>query len=199
MAPNREENTTGELVEEIPPHHGITQVPKLKTKLGCAIYRNSGARTQPQQTGKGFQLPDGDFNFSGWPACSLVCYSSATRLQRLHHRINHTPPLIAQVNRRVKGGSSTPQLNILRLAVQANGRVNYFLEALLPLNTFNTTIFEDCYFNDGSAEDCYFIDNTEVCYFNDDQGVIKTPEAFKTLLLRIAGDQGPATPMLGLG
>ena len=33
----------------------------------------------------------------------------------------------------------------------------YFLEALLPLNTFNETIFKDCYFNDGSAEDCYFI------------------------------------------
>ena len=65
---------------------------------------------------------------------------------------------------------------------------------------FNDDTFENrCYFNDGSAEDCYFIDNTEVCYFNDDQGVIKTPEAFKTLLLRIAGDQGPATPMLGPG
>ena len=46
--------TTGELVEEIPPHHEIaeiTEVPKLKTKLGCAISQGSGARTQPQQTG----------------------------------------------------------------------------------------------------------------------------------------------------
>ena len=77
MAPNRREKTTGEMLEEIPPHHEIAetaQVPKLKTKLGCAISRGSGARTQPQQTGKGFQLsacnpseetaapPD----FSGW-------------------------------------------------------------------------------------------------------------------------------------
>ena len=54
--PNREEKTIGELVEERPPHHEIAEVPKLKTKLGCATSRNSGARTQPQQTGKGFQL-----------------------------------------------------------------------------------------------------------------------------------------------
>ena len=49
----------GEMLEERPPHHGIaeiTQVPQLKTKLGCAISQGSGARTQPQQTGKGFQL-----------------------------------------------------------------------------------------------------------------------------------------------
>ena len=59
MAPKKGKSKTGENLEEIPPHHEmaeITEVPKLKTKLGCAISRGSGARTQPQQTGKGFQL-----------------------------------------------------------------------------------------------------------------------------------------------
>ena len=34
----------------------------------------------------------------------------------------------------------------------------YFLEALLPLNTFNATIFEDCYFTvDNFEKSCYCI------------------------------------------
>ena len=85
---------TGELVEEIPPHHEIAEiaeVPKLKTKLGCATSRAGGAHTQPWQ-------PEKDFNF---PRATLASYSSATRLQRMLHSIKHTPLMAAQANGRI--------------------------------------------------------------------------------------------------
>ena len=66
---------------------------------------------------------------------------------------------------------------------------------------FDIDIFEHgVYSNDGYAEDCYLTDDyKEGCYLNDGQGVIKTPEAIRTLLLRITGIQGPATSTLGPG
>ena len=57
MAPTGEENTMGELVEEIPPHHENNEVPKLKTKLG---YQVSGTAEPVHSHSK----PDGVFNFS---------------------------------------------------------------------------------------------------------------------------------------
>ena len=67
---------------------------------------------------------------------------------------------------------------------------------LRDLKLFIIDNSEDCYFNDGNAEGCYFnVDNFEDYYFNVDQGA----EALRCFCYHIAGDQGQATPMLGLG
>ena len=100
---------TGELVEEIPPHHEIaeiTQVPQLKTKLGCAISRDSGARTQPQQTRKGFQLlvsakRKGISTFQVASVQPQRATLAPPQLQWLIYSINHTPLMAAQVKGRV--------------------------------------------------------------------------------------------------
>ena len=78
MAPKGEEETTGELVQEVPKEDEITelQVPRLVQFPGIADRLTTGlskadvefnfrlpARSQPQQTGWRFQLPDGVFNF----------------------------------------------------------------------------------------------------------------------------------------
>ena len=83
--PKREENTPGELEEEIPPHHEMaetSQVPQLKTKLGCAISWAWGAHTQPRQ-------PDEVFNF---PRATSVPHqrhlSSAAASQHQPHSTN---------------------------------------------------------------------------------------------------------------
>ena len=56
MAPTGEEKTKGELVEEIPPHHEIAEGALTEDETGLSSFRDSGARVQPQQTGKEFQL-----------------------------------------------------------------------------------------------------------------------------------------------
>ena len=61
----------GEMLEEIPPHHEIAetaQVPKLKTKLGCAI-------SQAVAPAHSLSKQERDFNF---PCATPVCYTSAT-------------------------------------------------------------------------------------------------------------------------
>ena len=56
MAPTGEEKTKGELVHEIPPHHEIAEGAQTEDETGLSSFQDSGARVQPQQTGKGFQL-----------------------------------------------------------------------------------------------------------------------------------------------
>ena len=130
-----------ELVEEIPPHHEITQVPKLKTKLGCAISRDSGAHTQPQQTGKGFQLS----------ACNPSELqqrhptSAAASLDLLILR-----PAVLVIGCVCEGlRSQCYATNYLRF-VDCHFNVDTFEEDLY----LTAVIFEDSYFNDGNAEDC---------------------------------------------
>ena len=63
MAPKREENTPVELAKDTSQDYDIAESP-ISTAI--ATSRDSRAHTQPRQTGNSFQLPDEEFNFSGW-------------------------------------------------------------------------------------------------------------------------------------
>ena len=77
MASKREEKTIGELVQESPQEDEITelQVPRLVQFPGIAEPAHSHSKpdedfnSRSQLTGKGFQLPEGEFNF--WSASVL--------------------------------------------------------------------------------------------------------------------------------
>ena len=73
----------------------LVQLPGLAARPGHSLGKaDMEFNSQPQRTGIGFQL-------SGSRHAIPACYSSATRLQRLLHSINHTPPLAVQLNGRV--------------------------------------------------------------------------------------------------
>ena len=96
----------GELVEEIPPHHEITQVPQLKMKLGCAISRGTRSpytATANQKRYSTFGLSKAEivFNFPVGGMQLERATATPSRLRLWLHCINHTPLLAAQVNGRV--------------------------------------------------------------------------------------------------
>ena len=87
----------GELVEESPQDHKITEMQVLRL---VQLPRTA----EPIHSLSKLEIV---FNFRmwnstfGWRHATIACYSSATRLQWLHHSINHTPLLAAQANGRV--------------------------------------------------------------------------------------------------
>ena len=90
MAPKGEEETTGELVQEVPKEDEITelQVPRLVQFPGIA-----------DRLALGLSKADVEFNFR-----LPVCYSSATLCATAASLDLCTPPLSAQKIRRVGGG-----------------------------------------------------------------------------------------------
>ena len=68
MAPTGEENTAGELVEEIHPHHEITQVPKLKLNWAVQFL----GTVEPVHS---HSKPERVFNF---PRATPASYTSTT-------------------------------------------------------------------------------------------------------------------------
>ena len=117
MAPKRVEDSMGELVEEIPPHHETAESPN---STASATSRNSGSRTQPQQTRYGFELPEGEFNFSGWRHATSV-------LQQRHPNFSGCITASATLHcwQPKQTGVSTSEALlplILQLAVQLNRR-----------------------------------------------------------------------------
>ena len=167
MAPKRVEETTGELVQEIPKEDEITevQVPRLVQLPGTATgpLTASAKRKLISTSGWGIQLLVGQ-------RATSACYSSATRLQRRQHGINHIlRPAVLVIGCACEGlRSQRYNTNHLR-----------FVDCHLNVDTFEedhyltAVIFEDSYFNDGNAEGCYFtVDNAEDCLCYHDQGVV---------------------------
>ena len=81
--PTGEEKTKGELVEEIPPHHEIAEGALTEDETGLSSFRDSGARVQPQQTGKEFQLSA--CNLHALHQCHLDFSSGIPASIALHH------------------------------------------------------------------------------------------------------------------
>ena len=123
MVPKREEDSMGELVKEVPQEDDSAESPN---STASATSRDSGAHTQPRQTGNSFQLPDEEFNFSGWrhatsalQQCHPDFSSCFTASITLHHWLSKQTdvPVKSSYHDYIREGST------LRLAVQQNRRV----------------------------------------------------------------------------
>ena len=122
MAPKREENTPVKLVKEALQDFGKAESP---ISTASATSRDSGAHTQPRQTGNSFQLPDEEFNFSGWRHATSAlqqchpdfsgCFTASIAL---HHWLSKQTdvPVKSSYHDYIGEGST------LRLAVQLNRR-----------------------------------------------------------------------------
>ena len=157
-----------------------------------------------QLTGKGFQL-------SGWRHATSVLHqrhlSSAAASQHQLHSTTGSQSERTSCEGLRAHASLCPSIPSNYIFEDGG----YFIDDNFEDCYYNVDHFKSgCYFNDGNAGGCYFnVDTFENrCYltdgykedgfFNNGQGVIKTLEALKTLLLH-RWQTRPSTPTLGPG